>query len=264
MAFYFSFMIYDIHCHLDLYNEEEVDEVIKRARDNDVKVIITNSVDMKSCKKNLEYSKKYSDIVKLAVGFYPQDALSREEKEIWNKKEYDKFEDLREFVFANKKYVFAIGETGLDLKHGKDINSQIELLKKELELAEELNVPIILHSRKAENKILDVIRNYKCKKILHCFSGKFSLIKKAIEDGCYFSIPTNIVKLEHFQKMVREIPKDRILTETDAPFLSPYPGTKNEPSFIHETIKIIAEIWNMNEKETEKILWENFKSVFNQ
>jgi len=258
-------MIYDIHAHLDLYAEKEVSGVIKNARENNVRLIITNSVDMNSCKKNLEFAEKYNDIVKLAVGFYPQDALSREKNELVAKKEgeYEKFSDLKEFALTNKKYVFAIGESGLDLHNGKDITSQTELLKKELKLAEELNVPIIIHSRKAEEKVVEFIKDYKCKRILHCFSGNFKLIKKAIEYGCYFSIPTNIVRSEHFKRMVAEIPKNRILTETDSPYLSPFHDKKNEPAFVHETIKIIAEIWKISEKETELILWKNFVRVFN-
>jgi len=255
-------MIADIHCHLDLYNEKEVAKIIENARKAGVKIIINNSVDLSSCKKNLEFVKKYSDIVKLAVGFYPQDALSREERKLW-KGGYESFEELKEFALANKKDIFAIGEVGMDLKNGKDIKMQEELLKKELKLAEELNVPIIVHSRKAEAEVVEIMKDYKCKRIMHCFSGSFNLVKKALDYGCYFSIPTNIVKLEHFQRMVAELPKDRILTETDAPFLSPYSGIRNEPAFIHETIKKIAEIWQLSEKETEEILWENFCKMFN-
>ena len=256
-------MIADIHCHLDLYDEKEVEKVIDKAAKAGVKVIINNSVDLASCKKNLDFAKKYPSIVKLAVGFYPQDALSREEKKLW-KGGYESFEDLRNFALANKKDIFAIGEVGMDLKNGKDIQMQEELLRKELDLASELNVPIILHSRKAEEKVVEIVKDYSCTRIMHCFSGSFNLIKKALDYGCYFSIPTNIVKLEHFQKMVKELPKDRILTETDAPFLSPFPGEKNEPAFIHETIKKIAEIWDLSEKETELILWKNFVRVFGE
>ncbi|MEM3405728.1 MAG: TatD family hydrolase [Candidatus Pacearchaeota archaeon] len=258
-------MIYDIHCHLDLYeNEEEVKKVIENARKNKVKCIITNSVDLTSCKKNLEYTKKYIDIVKLAVGFYPKDALERENEDIEKRKKRQKesFENLEEFALKNKKYVFAIGEVGLDLYKGKNLEEQKELLKKELILAEELNVPVILHSRKAEKEIIEFTKDFKCKKILHCFNGKFSLIKNALSLGYYFSIPTNIVKLEHFKEMIKILPKEKILTETDAPYLSPYAGKKNEPSFIKETIKVIAKVLDLSEEETEKILWNNFVKVF--
>ena len=257
-------MIADIHAHLDLYKENEVERVIENARKNNVKAIITNSVDLASCRKNLEYSKKYPDIVKLAVGFYPQDALSREEKEMWKKEEKpkEKFEELRDFALKNKNYVFAIGEVGMDLKNGKDVAGQEKLLRQELELAQELKVPAIIHSRKAEKEVVDIVKDYNCVRIMHCFSGSFGLIKKALDYGCYFSIPTNIVKLEHFQKMAKELPREKILTETDAPFLSPFVGVKNEPAFIKETIKIIAKIWNLSEEETEKILWENFCQAF--
>jgi len=258
-------MIYDIHCHLDLYEDEEkVKKVIGNARKKDVKVIITNSVDMNSCEINLEYAKKNSNIVKLAVGFYPKDALDREKEsmDIKKRRKDETFEDLKEFALKHKKDIFAIGETGLDLYNGKDLEEQKELLKKELELAEELNIPIIIHSRKAEAEVVEFAKGYKCKRILHCFNGKISLAKKAVEYGYYFSIPTNIVRLEHFRTMIKELPKDRILTETDSPYLSPFPGEKNEPAFIHETIKEISKIWNLTEKEVEEVLWKNFTKVF--
>jgi TatD DNase family protein len=258
-------MLIDIHAHLDLYDEKEVGNIIKESIENNVKCIITNSVDLDSCKKNLEFAKKYKDVVKLAVGFYPQDALSREEKELGyeSKEKTETFEQLKEFTLKNKEFVFAIGETGLDFYNGKDKKTQEELFKKELKLAEELKVPIIIHSRKAEKEVVELIKDYSCVRILHCFNGKFSLIKQALESGCYFSIPTNIVRLEHFKKMVQEIPKDRILTETDAPFLSPYHNSKNKPYYIKETIKEISKIWKLSEKETEKIIFDNFKKVFN-
>jgi TatD DNase family protein len=259
-------MIYDIHCHLDLYeDEEEVKEVVKNAIKNEVKCMITNSVDISSCEKNLEYAKKYKDIVRLAVGFYPKDALDRESEDIdiKIKRKSETFSDLKKFVIKNKKDIIALGETGLDLYNGKDIEEQKKLLKQELKLAEDLDIPIILHSRKAEAEIVEFAKDFKCKRVLHCFSGKFSLIKKAVEYGYYFSIPTNIVRLEHFKNMVKEVPKNRILTETDAPFLSPYKEKKNEPAFVHETIKEIKKIWNLTGRETEEILWKNFKEVFN-
>lgn len=248
-------MIADIHAHLDLYPEKEVGGIVDNAKKNNV-IIITNSVDLESCRKNLEFAKKY-DNVRLAIGYYPQDALSRGEPQ-----KKDSFEELKKFAIKNKKQIFAIGEVGMDLKNGSDAEGQEELLRKELTLAEELDVPIIIHSRKAEERVVEIVKDYKCKRIMHCFSGKFSLIKKALDYSCFFSIPTNIVRLEHFRKMAKELPNNRILTETDAPYLSPFPGKKNESSFIKETIKIIAKLWEKSEKETEKILWDNFLNVF--
>ncbi len=254
-------MIADVHAHLDLYKEKEAEIVIENARENKV-IIVSNSVDLPSCRKNLVFADKY-DNVRLAVGYYPQDALNRENEGMGiGKARKESFEELRKFALENDDKVFAIGEIGMDFKNGKDIKAQKELLRKELELAEELEIPAIIHSRQAEEQVVEIVKDYKCKKVMHCFSGKFSLIKKALDYGCYFSIPTSIVRLEHFRNMVKELPRNRILTETDSPYLSPYKEKKNEPSFIKETIKVIAGIWEESEKETEKILWQNFLDVF--
>lgn len=244
-------MIYDCHCHLDYFKEKELDNLIKNAKKNKVKSIITNSTDLKSCEKNLEILEKY-EIVKLACGLYPSDKL--------NLKNYQNFE---KFVLKNKNQIIAIGEIGMDFKEGKNFRTQEQIFKKQLELAQKLNLPAIIHSRKAETKVIEIIKNYpNLIKIMHCFCGKLKLISQ-VDDNTYFSIPTNVVRSEHFQKMLLLISKDKILTETDSPFLSPYKDIlDNEPSFIKESIKIISKIWRLSRKQTEKIIEKNFKCVF--
>jgi TatD DNase family protein len=241
-------MIIDTHAHLDFLPKNKLKEIQDNPK---LKLVITNSLNLKSCKKNLEISKKYSKI-RLAVGLYPEEKVIKKE-----------LEDFKKFVKQNQKEIFAIGEIGMDFKHGKNKKLQEKVFREQLKIAEKLNVPAIIHTRKAEKEIIEILKDYKCKKILHCFSGKLKLIKEAIEIGCYFSIPTNIVRSEHFQKMVEIIPKDKILTETDTPYLSPYKDKKNEPIFITESIKVISKIWKKSKPETEKQIEENFKNLFN-
>ena len=233
-------MIIDVHAHADFLSEEKLVEIQK---DKKIRLVISNSVNLNSCKKNLEFSRKYSKI-RLAAGLYPEEDLTLTE--------YSKFE---KFVRKNKKEIIAIGEIGIDKK---------EIFFNQLNLAKELNLPVIVHSRKAEKEALDILEDYKdnLKIILHCFSGNFNLIKRAVELGFSFSIPANIMRSEHFQKMAGEIPHERILTETDSPLLSPYKEMKNEPSFIKESIKKFSEIWNISEDKVEKIIEENFNKIF--
>lgn len=239
-------MLIDVHAHLDFLDEKKLEEI---QNNKNIKLVLTNSVNLKSCKKNLEISKKYSKI-KLAVGLYPEkkNTLS----------EYKKFE---KFVQENKKQIFAIGEIGLDKTEDLNFKIQKKIFENQLALAEKLNVPAIIHTRKAEKEVLEIIKEYKCKKILHCFSGKHKLVKQAIELGCYFSIPTNIVRSEHFQKLIEIISKNKIFTETDAPYLSPHKERKNEPKFIEESVKIISKIWKISIQETEKQIEKNFESI---
>jgi TatD DNase family protein len=244
-------MITDVHAHLDFLSENKLKEIQDNPK---IKLVVTNSVNMKSNKKNLELSKKYSKI-KWAAGLYPEENLPPND-----------FIFLSKLIEENKSQVIAIGEIGMDFSHElPDKQLQKEIFKKQLELAKQLNVPAIIHTRKAEKEVIDILEEFSYPKIiLHCFSGNFKLVKKAIELGYYFSIPTNIVRAEHFQKAIQLIPKNKILTETDSPYLSPFKEKQNEPAFISESIKKIAGIWKIIEEEVEKIVESNFEKLFKQ
>jgi TatD DNase family protein len=110
---------------------------------------------------------------------------------------------------------------------------------------------------------LDVLEELKIKNaVLHCFGGNMRLVKRAEELGFYFSIPPVITRLNHFQEIVSRVSLNKLLTETDAPYLSPYVGQRNEPSYVKETIKIIAKIKNVTEEEAEKIIFSNYQKIF--
>lgn len=220
---------------------------------NNVKYIITQSVNVDSFKENLKIYKKYPGIVKLSIGLYPEENL--EEKD---------FIEMKKLIIKNKKEIFAIGEIGMDFSSEKpDKSLQKKIFIKQLDLAQELNLPVSIHTRKAEKEVIEILRNYpNLKKILHCFSGNFKLIKEAKEIGCYFSIPTNIVRSQHFQKMIEVLPKEKILTETDSPYLSPHVNTNNESSFIVETIKMISLIWKEPIEKVELKIENNFKEIY--
>jgi len=245
-------MIVDVHCHLDFEQfDNDRDEVIKRAKDNGVKIIISNGTNLEKNKKVLEISKKY-DIVKPAFGIYPTEAETMSEKEI---------NETLKFIEKNKP--FAIGEVGLDLNHGKNLEKQKIVLKKLIDIAKKFDIPIIVHSWKAEKETIDFLEENKAKKvIMHCFSGNSESIEKAESLGYKFSIPPSIVRNKTFKKLVKKIQLKSILTETDAPFLSPYEGKRNESSFIKETINKIAEIKGILPEELEKIIYMNYQNLF--
>jgi len=244
-------MLVDVHLHLDFFEEPERGKVIKRAKENNVKVIISNGTNLEKNKKVLELSKKY-DIVKPAFGLYPTEAESMSEKEI---------NETLEFIEKNNP--IAIGEVGLDLNHGKNLEKQKQVLRQFIELAKKLDIPIIVHSWKAEKETVEFLKQNKAKKvILHCFCGNAELTKEAEELGYLFSIPTSIVKSKTFRKLAKRIQLKAILTETDAPFLSPYEGKRNEPSYVKETIKKISEIKHITEEELEKIIFMNYQNLF--
>ena len=244
-------MINDTHAHLDML--KDLEKAITNAKKANVKTIITQSVNIDSLKKSLEIQKKHQEIVKLAAGLYPEETLNSEE-----------FKKLEQIIKNNISSIIAIGEIGLDKTEKLDFEIQKEFFIKQLNLAKKYKIPAIIHTRKAEKEVLEILKDYKdLKIILHCFSGKIKLVKEAEKIGCYFSIPTNIVRSEQFQRMVEDLPRDKILTETDAPYLSPFKDTQNEPAFITESIKKISEIWKIREEEVEKQIETNFNNIFN-
>jgi TatD DNase family protein len=249
-------MIYDVHAHLDLV--KDLDKVIKNAKENNVALIVTQSVTLKTAKENLKICKKYPSIIKMAAGYYPQDAHKAETGEDVK----DTIKDLRDFISKNKKYILEIGEIGMDFSSGKDSSSQEKLFRAQLDLAKEFNLPAIIHTRKAEKEVIEILKDYPTvTKILHCFCGKFKLAKKGLNMGCYFSIPTNVSRNSGFQKILKEFPKEKILTETDTPFLSPFRGEENTPSNISHSLKVISKIWGISVKETEDQIEKNTKKV---
>jgi len=243
----------DTHAHLDMIKKSYLDELIENAKSVGVKTIVTQSVNIPSLSPSLEIANKYPEIVKFSAGLYPEETL----------KESD-FDKLKEFVMKNKDQVFAIGEIGMDFSRelpGKELQEKI--FRQQLELAEELNVPVSIHTRKAEKEIIEILKEYpNVKKVLHCFCGKKRLALEAEKIGCYFSVPTNIVRAHNFQDLVRYIPKEKILTETDTPYLSPFKEKNNESAFISETIKTISKYWEMSEEEVDNQIESNFNKIY--
>ncbi|MBU0628394.1 MAG: TatD family hydrolase [Nanoarchaeota archaeon] len=249
----------DVHCHLDFKGIiERLDEVIKNAEKAGLKAIVSSGITPETNKQMLEIAKKYP-IVKPSFGLYPMDALTRETDE---KNNFDVDTEL-EFWEKNKDKFVSIGEVGLDYKNGKDSKMQKEVFQKVLETAKKLNKPVIIHSRKAESDALDILESSGYKKvIMHCFSGKKHLVKRAYDLGYSFSIPTNVVRLQQFQDMVKEINISNLFCETDAPFLSPFKDQLNEPAFVVESYKKIAELKRMELEEVEKNIWMNYQRMF--
>lgn len=252
-------ILVDVHAHLDWKDFKDLDEVIERAKLAGVKAIISAGVDPKSNRQVLEIAKRY-DIVKAALGIYPPDALGRET----NTENLVDIDKEIEFITLNRSKIIAIGEIGLDYKsEDADKEMQKHVFVNQLRLAKKLNLPIIVHSRKAELEVIEILEKEGMKKVvLHCFSGKTSLIKKAICLGWSFSIPTNVVKSEQFQNLVKIVPLPQLLTETDSPFLSPFQGKRNEPAFVAESVKKIAEIKKLDQLEAANIIYSNYQNMF--
>lgn len=259
-------ILVDVHAHLDhkLFNGK-VDEIIRNSKKNYVKAIITNGVNPETNRFALDLAKKY-DIVKAALGIYPIDSLNMDMKKGFYplKDNNIKIDEEIEFIKKNKDKIVAVGEVGLDYYWDKDHKKeQREVFEKFIELAEKIKKPIIVHSRKAEADVIDMLKSSKLKKVvMHCFSGNLKLIKEIHDNNWFFSIPCIIVKSQQFQMITEKTNISQLLTETDAPFLSPFPKKINEPSFVIETIKKIAEIKNMDKEETANNIFMNYQRLF--
>jgi TatD DNase family protein len=287
-------MLIDVHCHLDHHFYKDIlDDVIKRAKATGIKKIVTSGIDNYTNKIALEISKKY-DIVEVSFGRYPEDALDREGyyENNPNAKPLSLEEDIN-FFRENKNNFIAIGEIGIDLFNGRDLELQKRTFRAMIELAVELNKPIIVHTRKAEKESLDILEEYlenseininkkkenssfklpknktlnPKKVILHCFSGKKKLIERGIQNKFNFSIPANIAKNFQFQYIVEKASLKQILTETDGPYLSPFKNEDgsfnlNEPSNVKETIKEISKIKKITEEECVKQIFMNYQMTF--
>ena len=246
-------MFIDVHCHLDMF--DSIGKIVANAKKKDVKLMVAQGTDVESNRKVLEFASNFKEI-KAALGIYPINALAMKEADI---------EKEIKFIKQNRDKIVAIGEVGLDLK-----DSQVELFDKQqrvfqyfIDLAIELNVPIIVHSRKAELQSIIQLEQSNAKKvIMHCFSGKLLLAKRIAENNWHLSIPTSVKNSEHFQKVIEQTPIEQLLCETDSPYLHPDKLYPNEPCNVTVSYEMIAKLKNLKLKDVEKQLEDSYKKLF--
>ncbi len=246
----------DVHAHLAYKDfEKDLDEVLERAKKAGVVSIIINGLNHENNKQCMELVKKYPGMLKAALGIYPTDAANMCEEEV---------EEAIDFIEKNAGKIAAIGECGLDYHHLTDMNDpQKSVFRKLISIAKKLDIPIIVHSRRAESDVIEELESNRAKKVvLHCFSGSMDLIKKAAGLGYYFSVPCNVVFSEHFQGLVKVVNINQLLTETDCPYLGPVKGERNEPKNVVGTVKKIAELKGFDAKEVENNILLNYKTLF--
>ncbi len=261
--------IIDDHCHLDFSSRhleeeekgrvatyEDLDNLIKQNKKDGVVAVVSNGTHYESNLNVLELIKKY-DIVKAALGLHPNYVKDVDEKQ---------FEKIIELIKKNKDKIVALGEIGLDNKYpeNNDKKRQKKYFAEFLELAEELKKPVIVHSRQAELETIEVIEGYKVKSVvMHYFAGRQHLVKRILNNGWTLSIPTNVVRLQQLQDNVTMADISQIMTETDGPFLSPYKDIQvNEPRFIIESLKKIAEIKKISLEDASERIYKNYKRIY--
>ena len=250
----------DSHCHLDhepMYSD--LKNVILRSKESGVKKILTICTTKDSFKKVTDIV-KFDPMIYGTYGIHPHETSN----DIVTKGEIIK-------NIENNKKIIAIGESGLDFYYNhSDRNKQITSFKIHIEASIDLNIPIIVHSRNAENETYDILKNYiryKPKILMHCFTGSSEFAYKLLTLNSYFSA-SGIITFKNSNNLrdtFKVIPNDKLLIETDSPYLAPVPhrGKKNEPSYIKHTLEILAHVKNIEKNEIEKITSNNFNSLFN-
>ena len=254
-------MIIDSHCHLDYEPMfSNLDDVLSRALKKNINYMLTISTTDESFLKILFLIKKYKNIFG-TYGIHPHEA---------DKYEHLTIDNIIKKIGNNKK-ILGIGETGLDFYYENSKKKiQTKLFKNHIRAAQELNLPVIIHTRAAEDETLEVIKSEKkikdFKALIHCFTGSNTFAHKLIDLGCFISASGIVTfkKSISLAKTFSELPVDKILVETDSPYLSPEPlrGRSNEPSNIVHTVEFLSKIKNINYDNLSKITTENFFSLF--
>ena len=254
--------LFDSHSHLnDEKFDEDREEQIKKIRESGVSNFITAGYSVESSKKALEIAKKY-DFIYTTVGISPND-IPQTEEELWKQ-----LAEIEKIVEKNKEKICAIGEIGLDYYWNTDNK---ELQKKafieQIKIANKYNLPIVIHTREAVMDTLQILKENKVIKtgVFHCCPQNRELIKEGLKLGFYISFagPITFKNSKNAEEMINLVPNDRILIETDSPYLAPEPvrGTRNTPANVKYIAQKIADVKGLTLEEVEKMTFENTKNI---
>ena len=234
----------DTHAHLDRLCD--VDKGIDKI------ILAASNVD--DSKNNLILGEKYPDKLLVSVGIHPQESHVSHLK-------------LQKIVEKNYKKIIAIGECGLDFSGEYEEKQQRKIFITQIELAQKYKLPLIIHARKAVDEVVEILKKYdNLFGVFHCYAGGKKKIKKILDlqSRFYFGIDGNLTYEVGLEEVVKNIPKDRLILETDSPYLTPVPfkGEINSPKNVEYVYKKVAEIWKLSFGETEKIIDGNAKRLF--
>lgn len=261
----------DVHAHLNHKQfEKDLPAVLERARKAGVVKIICAGVNPPTNREVLAIAKKYPGFVECSFGIYPIDALNVkvEAFDEVGLRQTENFEVDAEldWIRKNRDACVAVGEAGLDYKWVKEpdlIKKMKENFQKVVELCERIKKPLIVHSRRAEDDCVAMVESSTLKRVnFHCFEGRKSLLRKVDDKGWSCSIPAVIMRLQHFETVVQTLNINNLLTETDAPWLSPVPRERNEPANVGQTIKRIATLKGFTEEEVANNIFMNYQRMF--
>lgn len=234
--------LFDTHCHLDCYSQAELEAIIFRAREKGVKKILTVGADLESSKQCFRTALQWENVF-FSAGYHPHQAKDFKSSSLKALKQ-----------LARKERCLAIGETGLDYYYlHSPKECQKEVFRQQIELASELGLPLIIHSRMAFQEVIEILSDFPpLPFVFHCFSGSRDELLKIIEMGGWVSFNGIVTfkKAQEVKEIAKEAPLEKFFLETDAPYLSPEPfrGKKNEPGYLREILCFLA-LLRAEEKE---------------
>lgn len=252
----------DSHCHLNYLNDMglDIDNVVKEATDNNVKIINNIGTNINDTQKIIDLANNY-DNVYATVGHHPEELENG----------IASVEELLQFT--NDSKIIGIGESGLDYHFRSDNrNDQIKNFESHIEVARITHLPLIIHTRDADSDMIDIlvneIKNGFFSFVLHCFSSSKELAYKALDLDGYISL-SGIVTFKNatsLQDIVKNLPKNRLLIETDSPYLAPVPfrGKTNQPKYVKEVALFLSNIFGIDFQEIQSITTSNFLNLFNK
>ncbi len=250
----------DSHCHLPLISKspESMDQIVAAAKNEGVEHILSVSIDLETSDDVLESSKRYPS-VSASVGVHPNCGPENSEPS-----------PKTLIELGSNDEIIAIGETGLDFFfEGFDAERQIRQLKAHISAAKELNKPLIIHCRDAASTLLPILKSEKANEvggIMHCFVDDWEVASEAMDLGFLISFSGIVTfkNAENLRDVARKVPNDKILVETDAPWLAPVPnrGKENQPAFVYHTARLLSKLRNQDFKEFSQQTTQNFYELF--
>ncbi|MCD6431244.1 TatD family deoxyribonuclease [Candidatus Bathyarchaeota archaeon] len=252
----------DAHVHLsDEEYAEDLDEIIAEAKKSNVVALVSNSMDLETSVGSLKLSERYPGMVYAALGVHPWNVQNLTDAELKRVEELISEERARK-----NKALVAIGEIGLDYKYTRVWDKQLMVFNEMLNLAEKLDLPVIIHSRGTTSQIVDMLPSFNLKKVLlHWFSHPLSALKKALEHGYYITEGPPTAYSNGIREVVRRTPLTNLLTETDGPvryWKNPFKGKRTTPAFIPTVVKAVAEVKGLEVEEVAAQIVKNFEAFF--
>lgn len=247
-------MLVDTHCHLFKEYYENIEEEINTSLENNVELLICASTSLKDINEVISLANTYPNVY-ACIGIHPEECN-------------DSIEEFKYILENNKdnKKIVAIGEIGLDYYYGKETREkQLEIFDLQLSLAEEHSLPVVIHSREATLDTLEMIKKHKVKGVMHSYTGSLEIAHEYMKLGFYFGVNGILTfKNTKIGEVIKDIPLNRLLLETDSPYLTPEPfrGKVNSSKYIPFIAKRIADIKKVDIEEVSRITLENTYNIF--